>query len=115
MKGIEWNEFVEDAWYGIDAFMEYNNEVYQYGGGYIKDINKFYLNVRRIRAVDATCPLDWHFRDSIYEKYEIEVDTLWEAYFNLGEDHWSAFLAQKLFDGKTLLEAGDEVEFLEWG
>ena len=29
MKGIEWYEFVEDAWYGINAFMEYKNEVFQ--------------------------------------------------------------------------------------
>ena len=115
MKGIEWDEFVEDAWYGIDAFMEYKNEVYQYGGGYIKEIDKFYSHVCRWKAINATGPVDWHPVNSVFDAYEVECDTLWEAYFNLGEDHWGAFLAQKLFDGKTLLEAGDEVEFLEWG
>ena len=32
MKNIEWKEFVEYAYYGADAFMRYNERIYQFGG-----------------------------------------------------------------------------------
>ena len=34
MKGIEWNEFVEHAYFGSDAFMRFHDKIYQIGGYY---------------------------------------------------------------------------------
>ena len=97
MKGIQWKEFVDDAYLGIDAFLKYHNRKYQYAGWYIKDVDKCYAYVGR------------------WSEDETDFNTIWKVYANTLNERWQAFLNAKIFEGKTLEEAGDDVEFLDWG
>ena len=45
--------------------------------------------------------------DDVVKVLEITSDS--------NEDIWRKFLNAKIFNGKTLEEAGDDVEFLYWG
>ena len=97
MRGIPWKFFVNDAYLGIDAFLKYQGKVYQYAGWYKKEEQKCYAYVG--------C---WTEGCEDFQKiWEVETDT--------AEQRWQSFLNAKIFDGKTLEEAGDDVEFLYWG
>lgn len=97
MKGIQWKEFVNDAYLGIDAFMKYNGKMYQYAGWFKEEQQKCYAY-----AVSWTEGKD-------------DCEIIWESYTDTAEERWQAFLNAKIFDGKTLEEAGDDVEFIDWG
>lgn len=96
MKNIEWKEFVEVAYFGADAFMRYRDRIFQYGGYY--DI---------CYCIYIYTWIDKDPCDDVVKVLEITSDS--------NEDIWRKFLNAKIFDGKTLEEAGDDVEFLYWG
>ena len=94
MKGIEWNEFVEHAYFGSDAFMRFHDKIYQIGG--------YYDNIYCIYVEQWSA------------KYEYIAEIL-KLTSESNKDIWIQFLEAKIFDGKTIEEAGDDVKFLEWG
>ena len=96
MKNIDWKEFVNVAYFGMDAFMRYHHKIYQYGG-YYDTSYCIYVNTW---TDGKTC---------------CDVTKVLEITSNTNEDIWRQFLNAKIFDGKTLEEAGDDVEFLYWG
>lgn len=96
MKGIEWKEFVECAYYGTDAFLQYHNRIYKYGGYY-----------ENCFCIEVYSWIKDGRNDDVVEELHITSDT--------NMDIWNQFLNAKLFEGKTLEEAGDDVEFLDWG
>lgn len=96
MKNIEWKEFVEVAYFGADAFMRYRDRIFQYGGYY----DTCYCIYIYTWVDKDPC-------DDVVKVLEITSDS--------NEDIWRKFLNAKIFDGKTLEEAGDDVEFLYWG
>lgn len=96
MKNIEWKEFVDVAYFGADAFMRYHNKIYQYGGYY------------------ETCYCIYVYTWTDKEVCD-DVTKVLEIKSNTNEGIWKQFLSAAIFDGKTLEEAGDEVEFLYWG
>ena len=97
MRGIQWKEFVDDAYLGIDAFMKYHGKMYQFAGWHEKDIQKSYAYV------------------GSWTEGEADFCIVWETHTHTAEERWQAFLNAKIFDGKTIKEAGDDVEFLYWG
>lgn len=96
MKNIEWKEFVEVAYFGADAFMRYRDRIFQYG--------RYYDTCYCIYIYTW---IDKDPCDDVVKVLEITSDS--------NEDIWRKFLNAKIFDGKTLEEAGDDVEFLYWG
>ena len=96
MKNIEWKEFVEVAYFGADAFMRYRDRIFQYGGYY-----------DTCYCIYIYAWIDKDPCDDVVKVLEIASDS--------NEDIWRKFLNAKIFDGKTLEEAGDDVEFLYWG
>ncbi|MBQ9243275.1 MAG: hypothetical protein IJ165_08605 [Proteobacteria bacterium] len=96
MKGIQWKEFVDVAYLGADAFMRYHNRIFQYGGYY-----------DTCYCIYICAWTDKEPCDDVTEVLEITSDS--------NEAIWQKFLSAKIFDGKTIEEAGDEVEFLYWG
>ena len=96
MKNIEWKEFVEVAYFGADAFMRYRDRIFQYGGYY-----------DTCYCIYIYTGIDKDPCDDVVKVLEITSDS--------NEDIWRKFLNAKIFDGKTLEEAGDDVEFLYWG
>ena len=97
MRGIQWKEFVDDAYLGIDAFMKYHGRMYQYAGWYKKDEQKCYAYV------------------GCWTEGCEDFSIIWETDTDTAEQRWEAFLCARIFEGKTLEEAGDDVEFLYWG
>ena len=112
MKGITSEEFVEDAYYGQDAFMSYHGRLYHFGGYYngccciyVHSYDKAMCDEvdRRIQSKEGyNNDIDADFR----EELEITSDSNAEI--------WQRFLNAKIFEGKTILEANDEIEFLYW-
>ena len=96
MKNIEWKEFVEVAYFGADAFMRYRDRIFQYGGYY-----------DTCYCIYIYAWIDKDPCDDVVKVLEITSDS--------NEDIWRKFLNAKIFDGKTIKEAGDDVEFLYWG
>ncbi|MBR4985213.1 MAG: hypothetical protein IKY83_05700 [Proteobacteria bacterium] len=96
MRGIQWEEFVEVAYFGADAFMRYRDRIFQYGGYY-----------DTCYCIYVYTWIDKDPGDEVVKELEITSDS--------NEDIWRKFLNAKIFDGKTLEEAGDDVEFLYWG
>ena len=97
MKGIQWKDFVDDAYLGIDAFMKYQGKMYQYAGWFKKEEQKCYAYVGR------------------WTEGSHDFSIIWENKSDTAEQRWQHFLNAKIFEGKTLEEAGDEVEFMYWG
>ena len=96
MKNIEWKEFVEYAYYGADAFMRYHGRIYQFGGFY-----ETHYCIYIYSWID-----DGNYSDH-HEIVRLTSDS--------NEDIWQQFLNAKIFEGKTIEEAGDDVEFIDWG
>lgn len=97
MKGATWQEFCDQAYYGIDAFFKYHDKMYQFAGYYQSDIDKCYAYI------------------DCWTEQNLNAKRIWEVYADNLEQRWQLLLNAPLFDGKTIQEVDDEIELIDWG